>query len=379
MAGRQKFNAKRRIRKGTDEALLIELSGRVVYVANPAHKSNPGDFRLTPPASPRADKALCDGANVFDRQRAQELLREGILRGLVSVQERDGLPQNVWAVSDNGIPLEAQLDNQTTATYHGCPMPEADPLEPRSYVFGESSKPMAERFEIALEEWLPGEDGDPYLQATTAEISIKVGSRYATEVEDRRAKTVRTSIRASAALLASWLLSNWWRLRWEPYKKFDQMESLDWELAHSLAATGGGYVWPPLTFASDEASIMVKCEGQTKSDSEELAPIRYLNSFAGIIEPSGFESAVMAFVERVLDRLNTIRVKNTLVHELWAENDFWVTTKQQDARSFAGATSLLLYIQLWQGLQSFSNENRFNRRWKRTNLGPLFLRPRYEH
>ena len=128
MAGRQKFNAKRRIRKEMDEAFLIELSGRVVYLGNPAHKSNPGDFRLTPPASPRADKTLCDGVHIFEQQRAQQLLREGILRGLISVQERDGLPQNVWAVSDNGIPLEAQLDNQTTATYHGYPMAEADPL-----------------------------------------------------------------------------------------------------------------------------------------------------------------------------------------------------------------------------------------------------------
>jgi len=187
---------------------------------------------------------------------------------------------------------------------------------------------MAERFEIALEEWLPGQDGDPSLQATTAEISIKVGSRYATEVEDRRAKTVRTSIRASAALLASWLLSNWWRLRWEPYKKLDQTESLDWELSHSLAATGGGYVWPPLTFASDGASILVKCEGQTKSDSEDLSPIRYLNSFAGVIEPGDFESAVVGFVERVLDRLNTIKVRNTLVHELWAET----TSELKDPR-----------------------------------------------
>ena len=111
-----------------DEALLIELSRRAIYLGNPANKSNPGDFRLTPPASPRADKTLCDGVHVFERRRAQELLREGIRRGLISVQERDGLPQNVWAVSDNGTPLEGQLDNQAAATYHGYPMPEADPL-----------------------------------------------------------------------------------------------------------------------------------------------------------------------------------------------------------------------------------------------------------
>jgi hypothetical protein len=76
-----------------DEAFLIELSRRAIYHGNPAHKSSPGDLRLTPPASPRAAKTLCDGVHVFERQRAQELLREGVRRGLISVQERDGLPQ----------------------------------------------------------------------------------------------------------------------------------------------------------------------------------------------------------------------------------------------------------------------------------------------
>ncbi len=35
-------------------------------------------------------------------------------------------PQNVWSVSTNGIPLEAQLENAANGTYHGYPMPEDD-------------------------------------------------------------------------------------------------------------------------------------------------------------------------------------------------------------------------------------------------------------
>jgi hypothetical protein len=128
MGDRRRFNAKRRIREQTDEASLARLANRVRYVGSPAHKRNPGDFGLEPPSSPRADKTLCDGAGIFEHDEAEQLLREGVRRGLVSIQERAGLPQNIWAVGDKGVPLEAQLDNQETATYHGYPMQRTDPL-----------------------------------------------------------------------------------------------------------------------------------------------------------------------------------------------------------------------------------------------------------
>ena len=107
---------------------MATLTKRVQYGGNPEHKMNPGDFGLEPPSSPRPDKTLCDGTGIFERNKAVTLLREGIRRGLISVQERDGLPQNIWAVTPDGIPLEAQLENQATATYHGYPMPPGDPL-----------------------------------------------------------------------------------------------------------------------------------------------------------------------------------------------------------------------------------------------------------
>ena len=124
---KRKFNPKRRIVNSTDEARLQALSQRVVYVGNPAHKKHPGDFGLTPPAQPRLNKTLCDGTQV-KLQSAMRLLRKGAKLGLISVQERDGLPQNIWAVSSDGIALEAQLDNVEAATYHGYPMGSGDPL-----------------------------------------------------------------------------------------------------------------------------------------------------------------------------------------------------------------------------------------------------------
>jgi len=47
---------------------------------------------------------------------------------LISIQKRNDFPQNIWAVTDTGIPLEAQLENNVQGAYHGYPMPESDPF-----------------------------------------------------------------------------------------------------------------------------------------------------------------------------------------------------------------------------------------------------------
>jgi hypothetical protein len=36
--------------------------------------------------------------------------------------------RRIWTVADDGAVFEAQLDNQEAGTYHGYPMPEADPF-----------------------------------------------------------------------------------------------------------------------------------------------------------------------------------------------------------------------------------------------------------
>ena len=81
---------------------------------------------MNPPADSRPDKTLCDGAGIVGKERALHLLREGVRRGMVSKQQRNGFPQNIWAVTENGIPVEAQLENPATGIYHGYPMPTED-------------------------------------------------------------------------------------------------------------------------------------------------------------------------------------------------------------------------------------------------------------
>jgi hypothetical protein len=126
---RRSFNPKRAlVNRSVERADLEELSEAVRYRGNPEHKRNPGDFALTPPSAPRADKTLCDPAGIHSKSEAQAALRAGVLRGLISSQWRGKFPQNIWSVTGEGIALEAQLDNQEEGTYHGYPMTEWDPL-----------------------------------------------------------------------------------------------------------------------------------------------------------------------------------------------------------------------------------------------------------
>lgn len=129
---RRKINTKRRIREAPKSAAEVSrlalLASKASYTGNPAHKRNPGNFGLSPPSEPREAKTLCDGTGVTKRADAEALLRSGLERGLVSVQERNGWPQNVWAAHQGRIPMEAMLENRETGTYHAYPMLSDDPL-----------------------------------------------------------------------------------------------------------------------------------------------------------------------------------------------------------------------------------------------------------
>ncbi len=108
------------------QRVIEECAQRVRYGGNPEHKRNPGDFCLDPPGSPRPGKTLCDAVRIDTRAAALALLRTGLRKGMFSVQERGGWPQNVWAVTDDGEPLEAQME--ADGVYHGYPMPQDDPF-----------------------------------------------------------------------------------------------------------------------------------------------------------------------------------------------------------------------------------------------------------
>lgn len=126
----ERFNPKRRIRspEAGDAELLARLAKTVGYGGNPEHKKVPGDFGLTPPSDPRQCKSLCDDAAIKSHREALELLKSGITKGLISDRFNGDWPKNIWSVTADGKPLEAQLENPESGTYHGYPMPESDPF-----------------------------------------------------------------------------------------------------------------------------------------------------------------------------------------------------------------------------------------------------------
>lgn len=82
---------------------------------------------LLPPCVPSGKKNLCDEAGIFNKRIAQDLLEQGFKRGFFSISQTNNWPRNVWALSEQNIPLEARLDRES-GTYHGFPMSENDPL-----------------------------------------------------------------------------------------------------------------------------------------------------------------------------------------------------------------------------------------------------------
>ena len=123
------FNPKRKIVDSAEDHYDMDvLVSTVRYGGNPEHKKNPGDFNLTPPSTPRPAKSLCDTVYIFRREEAEEYLKEGVQRGLVSDRKINHFPKNIWSVDRNGNPLEAQLEDGERGIYHGYPIPQNDPF-----------------------------------------------------------------------------------------------------------------------------------------------------------------------------------------------------------------------------------------------------------
>jgi len=128
MRDRASYNPKRRISDQKTAEELKDLASKVRYGGNPEHKRNPGDFGLTPPAMPRPDKTLCDTVGISKRNEATRLLKKGVRKGLVSIREKNGFPQNIWTITKEGHPLEAQLEIRTREFIMDIPCPKTIPF-----------------------------------------------------------------------------------------------------------------------------------------------------------------------------------------------------------------------------------------------------------
>ncbi|WP_295884477.1 hypothetical protein [uncultured Thiohalocapsa sp.] len=173
---------------------------------------------------------------------------------------------------------------------------------------------MTDAFRIEVEQWLRGAAGAEHERQTLAAVRIQVGDLCLTRVEDLEAKTVRDSAHLSAYRLAYWLAEHWWRLRWEPELAG---EAPDWLMSHSLGAAGDGFIWPPLTLASDGEAVHLSM--RASPDRHGVSPIRYLDTLDAVIRATDFERGVDRFIAAVLARLANLGLRGTDLELLWAE------------------------------------------------------------
>ena len=87
-------------------------------------------------------------------------------------------------------------------------------------------------------------------------------------------------------------------------------------MAHSLAAIGGGFVWPDLTILSDGEQILAQVR---PTGGKVWEPIRYMENWDCPLSVGEFEAAVDSFVESVLARLAGCQFSGTNLHLLWHE------------------------------------------------------------
>ena len=164
--------------------------------------------------------------------------------------------------------------------------------------------------------WLCRAQSSPFDRAFSAEIGLRLGNSWLTELEELESRTTRTHLRACTHTLALWLAGNWWRLRWEPESRCSR-DDVDWRIAHSIGSAGGGFAWPNILFASDGPSLAVASIPRLRPAAFE--PLRYLNGVSGRITAVEFEYKVDGFVEAVISRLHDLEIDDQTLPQLWNE------------------------------------------------------------
>lgn len=165
-----------------------------------------------------------------------------------------------------------------------------------------------------LPEWISYDTGPVEVRQTLAHLKIVANGCLITRIEDASVKTVLSHARLSAYPLALWFASSWWRLRWEPAPEGQQ--TVDWRMAHDVAAAGHGFVWPRLRFVPDGETVEITSRPTGANPAE---PITYLSNCQSWLPAGAFEKTIEEFIGSVLGRLDDGGVHDTELHALWQE------------------------------------------------------------
>lgn len=162
-------------------------------------------------------------------------------------------------------------------------------------------------WELALNE-------PPEVAHTAGLLAIRAGDEVLTRNIDNWSRTVRNEARLSAYPLALWLAQSWWRLRYEilPVTRPNHA----WRMGHELCAAGHGYAWPQLLFASEGDHIDI---WSIPSPHSPESSVQYLAGGYQVIDAGEFERSIDTFISSTIARLDSVSIRATPLHDLWAE------------------------------------------------------------
>ncbi|ABC21039.1 hypothetical protein [Rhodospirillum rubrum] len=123
---RSSSDDKRRLRDPVPpESWLLDLASRASFAGHPKHKWDPLAFGLPLFSGERPDATYCDHHARFtpaDQARIPDLLRRGILAGLIGSIDTHGDPTLLWTVDDTGWIYEGRITIPGRALYHAYPV-----------------------------------------------------------------------------------------------------------------------------------------------------------------------------------------------------------------------------------------------------------------
>ena len=162
-------------------------------------------------------------------------------------------------------------------------------------------------------DWVEAEGiNGPELSATWASLRIRAGDSTITRVLDTRAQTVRDFVYVPLYPFAEWLATNWWFLTYEfgnPAKESDPA----FHRRHALGLNREGYAFPDLEVVSSGARTHLAW----KPSPCPWTRVEFLGRGEIWVDSSELRESCAELVDRVIRRLVSLGVDDTLLQEEW--------------------------------------------------------------
>lgn len=186
-------------------------------------------------------------------------------------------------------------------------------------------------------EWEPAPNVQPdEFSVTWARLTITVGSRTVTQVEDSRSHSTRRAVHVPLYPLAEWVAFNWWNLRANARTLTSyHLPGVGRIAGHDMRHVGDGYPWPNLVLGPHGEQTSARWFADV--DDREHSRIRYLSSGMEILGRDDTFERLAEFVDAVVARLDSEGVGGTALATEWNE----LRSTEDDEAEFCEAAARL--------------------------------------